>query len=183
VSVHNGLELVFLLEFITGRQALLFLLLVKHHFLDSGSSLLVEIGELRVLRLDLLGVNLRITLNHAIPPVHLVNLTQSHLQGPHGSISLQCPQGVRSLNFLMQCSIDDGRLALNGNLKGLCLKDNVEILGGNVVGKRHIKSDFFEGLSPPIVVKVGSISEVGLEALVLVVFLLLFVTLLDGRLA
>lgn len=50
-----------------------------HHLLDRLAGLAVQIRQLGILRLDLLCVDLRLTLDHALPPVHFVHLLKSDI--------------------------------------------------------------------------------------------------------
>jgi hypothetical protein len=65
-----------LLLLITVRQALLFLALVIHHLLNHSSGLAIKISQLRTLRRDLAGIDLRGVGNHMLPPFHLVDLVE-----------------------------------------------------------------------------------------------------------
>ena len=71
---HECIQLRPLLLLLRRGQARLLLPLVVHHFLDDTASVTIQVRKLRVLRLDLLCVNLFITLNDGFPPVLLVFL-------------------------------------------------------------------------------------------------------------
>lgn len=181
MGIHEGLKLVFLLELITGRETLLLLLLVEHHLLNGGASFGVKVRELGVLRLNLLSVDLWVALDDAVPPVHLVNLHQSHLKGALGAIGLKGPQAFGSLDLLVEGSFDNGGLSLDADLDGLCLENDVQVAGSNVVGKRYVESDLLKSLSPSVLVEIGTISGVWLESLIflfafLTIFLVLFIS-------
>jgi len=79
VSLHEGLKLRLLLAFLTGGLTQSFLLLVKHHFLNSLSCLTIKVGELGVLRFHLLRVDLDVTLKETLPPVLALVLLESNL--------------------------------------------------------------------------------------------------------
>ena len=101
MSVHECLEFVFLLELLTGRESFLLLLLIEHHLLDGLASRVIEVRQLRVLRLNLLGVDLGVALNDAVPPVHAVHLHKRELESALCAICLKGPEGVGSLDLLV----------------------------------------------------------------------------------
>ena len=80
MCVHKGFELVPLVQLLGGGEALLLLLLVEHHFLDYRTRLVVQVAQLAILRLDLLSVDLLVALNHAVPPVLPLLLSQIQLK-------------------------------------------------------------------------------------------------------
>jgi hypothetical protein len=182
VGIHEGLELVLLLELVAGRESLLLLLLVEHHLLDGGARLGVEVAELGVLRLDLLGVDLGVALDDAVPPVHAVHLGEGHLEGALVTILLEGPERLGHLDLLVEGPVDDGGLALDRDLEGLALHDDVELLGKDVVREGHVESHLLEGLGPPVAVGLAAVARVGLLALVLgLLGLVGRVALLHGR--
>lgn len=79
MSFHELSQLVLLFLFFRGREALLFLLLIVHHLFYSGASLSIKVRELGVLRVNLLSVNLGVSLDDTVPPVHLVLLSNVEL--------------------------------------------------------------------------------------------------------
>ena len=99
MGIHKGLEFIFLFKLFGGRETLLLLLLVKHHLLDDAASLAVQVGQLGVFGFNLLRVNLRVTLKHAIPPVLALLLRQHQLQHALSIlVALNRPQRVVHLN-------------------------------------------------------------------------------------
>lgn len=95
MGVHESLKFVTLFELFGSWQALLLLLLIEHHLFDYAASLAVQVGQLGVLRLDLLRVNLSVAFKYAVPPVLALFLRQHQLQHPLTiRIALQCPQRV-----------------------------------------------------------------------------------------
>ena len=115
MSSHEILEFILLQELIARWKTLLLLILIEHHLLDCRASLSVKIRELRVLRLYLLSVDLSVTLNDTVPPVHAVDLGEGHLKSPLGTVTFECPQGVHHLDLLVKRSIDNRMLALNAD--------------------------------------------------------------------
>ena len=84
-----------------------------HHLFNGLSGLSIEVGQLTVLRLHLLRIDLWIALHHTLPPLHSIVL----LQGKDDLIVIQCPIAVVDDNALVECSVDDWRLALNTDLQ------------------------------------------------------------------
>ena len=84
----------------------MFLVLVEHHLFDCGSGIAVEVGQLRILRLYLLSVDLNISLNQAVPPVAAFVFLNGDIQGALVSISLEIPKALSSIDLLVPFSPD-----------------------------------------------------------------------------
>lgn len=72
VGFHELLHFSFLVKLIRCGQALLLLSHIKHHLLHSGSCFPLKVWELWWFRVNLLRINLRITLDRAAPPRSLI---------------------------------------------------------------------------------------------------------------
>ena len=107
MGVHKCLQFLFLFQFFRCWHSFGFLLLIKHHFLNSLPSFSIQIGQLGVLRLYLLCVDFDITFNKTIPPVLFLVFLHSHLQYRATAITLYVPEALLSMNLLAPFSIND----------------------------------------------------------------------------
>jgi hypothetical protein len=80
VSLHECIQLTFLLLLVCGRQTSLLLSLIVHHFLNNATCVTIEIRKFRVLWLDLLCVDLFVSRNDRVPPVLLILLGELDFQ-------------------------------------------------------------------------------------------------------
>ena len=76
MRIHELLERIILLLFLTSRFPLPLHLLVVHHLLDHAAGLAVQVAQLGVLGLDLGHVDLGRRRHHVRPPFRLVLLVQ-----------------------------------------------------------------------------------------------------------
>jgi hypothetical protein len=128
---------ILLLLVVACRQSHLLLSLVVHHLLHQTSRFTIEIGELRGLRVDLLGGDGKVGGDELVPPRHLVDLLEGHDDG----VLVDCPERVFCFDFCVEFAVDDGRLVLEAEFQGFLADDadDVARLETGDVGERHAK--------------------------------------------
>ena len=107
MRVHERFQLVSLFQLFRGRQSLLLLLLVKHHLFHDRTSFVVQVTKLAILWLDLLGVDLFVALNDAVPPVLALFLRQIQLQNLAAFVvCLNAPRRVLKFDWLVPVTLN-----------------------------------------------------------------------------
>lgn len=152
MSIHECLELVLLLTLLARRFAHGFLLLIEHHFLNRLPRLSVQVRELGVLRLDLLRVDLDVSLKEAVPPVLTLMLLECDLQDALAAVTLDAPQCLVHVDLLAPLTHKDGlvRFALQLNMHVMDTKLDVELLCSTIIRQRDIGTDLVQGLMPHV---------------------------------
>lgn len=117
MCLHELSEFVTFHLLVGSRQTSLLLALIVHHLLDDRASFAIEVTELRILGLYLLGVDLCVALEYAAPPVLALLLSQRDLKNtPAPCICLQTPDRVALLDGFVELTVDHEWLALESNL-------------------------------------------------------------------
>ena len=181
MRLHESIQLGTLLLLFRRWQACLFLSLIVHHFLYDAARVAIQVGQLGVLRLNLLCVDLLVALDNGRPPILLIFLGQRDLKDALALVGrLQAPDRVALLHLLMQFSVNHERLTLQTDLQVRLLDINRELLGGGALGNDDVDSDFAQGLLPAVLVGRPAISGIWKLPFRLLLFSLLFSFLLSG---
>mmetsp|Transcript_48404 Transcript_48404/g.148916 ORF Transcript_48404/g.148916 Transcript_48404/m.148916 type:complete len:237 (+) Transcript_48404:135-845(+) len=155
VLLHEALEHVLLVLLVGGGQPGRLLPLIVHHLLDGLARLAVEVGELRVLRLHLLRVNLGVAHKEAVPPLHPVHLCQRQGHQPVVllGVVLDRPRRVLQLDRGVQLPLHErpARCAGHADDQPLLPDLHVELLRLCPLGHRHKHRHVAERLLPPVV--------------------------------
>lgn len=111
MSFHKLFKLILLLQLVTGWQTLLFLSHVEHHLLHSRSCFSIQIRQLRRLGIDLLSVDLDVSLDGSAPPAGLVFPFFNIKVKIFSFISFEIctfdgPIGLINVNFIFPFAID-----------------------------------------------------------------------------
>ena len=182
MGIHELLQLVFLLLLFGSWLSLCFLLLIEHHFFYCLPCFSIQIWQFGVFWLNLLGIDLNISFNKAVPPILLLIFLHGYLQSWFSSVTLYVPEALLSMNLLAPFSIDKW-------LVGLWLKADsqfghgdldIEHLGCSVFRKLNVWLDFFQSLMPSILFSKPSITCIGclLQLIFCVFFGLLWILFL-----
>ena len=121
MRIHKGLKLVFLFQLVACGQAFLLLLLIKHHLFNNTASFVIQVAQLAILWLNLLGIDLLVTLKNAVPPVLTLLLGEVELQNfAVLTVSFDAPRRLLYLDGLVEFALDDSSTVLYLYRKLLC---------------------------------------------------------------
>jgi hypothetical protein len=102
-----------LLHFVRRGQPLCLLRLVEHHLFDNASSFIVQISQLAIFGLNLLGIDLFVTLEDTVPPVLTLLLSEIKLQDfAVFAVCLDTPRRLFHFDWLVKVTLENGGTAL-----------------------------------------------------------------------
>mmetsp|Transcript_5548 Transcript_5548/g.12094 ORF Transcript_5548/g.12094 Transcript_5548/m.12094 type:complete len:349 (-) Transcript_5548:261-1307(-) len=159
--LHELFEHVLLGLLLARGQPSSLLPLIEHHLLDRLARVAVQVGELGVLGLHLLRVDLGVAHNHAAPPLHLVHFRQVDCEQPVvvRGVVLDRPHGVLHLDRLVELAVDDSLAALDLHLELLLHNLHVDHLRLGPLGHRDGHLQVLQSLRPAIVVADAAIVD------------------------
>ena len=124
-----------------------------HIYYTGGTSLWIEIRNFWILRLNLWGVDLFISIDSTFPPFHIIELLQYNLQVSSTLLSnwmLNCPYSIIRFNFVRKLAINYSIFTLNSNIYLLRFDINFHHFTGNVWFYRDVDGDLWQCLCPRI---------------------------------
>lgn len=105
--IHESLQQTLLLHFVAGRQSHLLLSLIKHHLLNRGASVSVQIAQFAVLWLHFLRVDLGMVLDRILPPFLIVQFgqRQNDKSSRRANAFVDGPSAIFRLDFLGEVAV------------------------------------------------------------------------------